>query len=565
MMEIILKKLSGEDKKARIGKIMIKENQEITAGDVLFNAESAKGNFQVKSEYQGKITKIFIEEGSSIALGQPIAQIDGCKVNQPVQPGVATYSFGLAKPKKETLDCDIAIIGGGPGGYVAAIRAAQLGAKVILIEKDKIGGTCLNYGCIPTKTFVKSAHLYDEILKSEEFGIKIEKAVLDMNQVVKRKNEKVEQLSSGIKYLLNHWGVRLIQGEAKIQKDQILVKTNKIEADITAKNIIIAAGSSAAKLNINGADLPKVLTNKEILNLNEIPQSLTIVGGGVIGMEFAFIFNSLGSKVTVVEFMDRILFNLDEDIIEMIERECEDRGISLYTSSKVESIMNCEDQQILTQFSKEGQAHYVVGDYVLMAVGRRANLDAVDLEQLNVKLNESGNGIAVDDHMLTSNKAVYAIGDITNKIQLAHIASHQGIVAVENIMGLPTTMNYSAVPSAIFLSPEIGVVGMCEKEAIKKGIEYKIGKFPFSANGKALTLGETKGFVKVIINANDNSILGASIIGPNATDLIANFTFLIENKIDFNRLSHTIFAHPTTAESIQEAVLNINGGSIHFV
>lgn len=358
--------------------------------------------------------------------------------------------------------------------------------------------------------------------------------------------------------------MKVISGEAKVSKNEITVSNSKIEANIQAEKIIIATGASPAKLQIPGAELPIVLTSLEILNLKKIPDTLTIIGGGVIGMEFAFIFNSLGSKVTVVEFMNDILFNLDHDIISIIKDECIQRGITLFTGAKVEEISMVENGQGLTAFTMSDMRHYAVSDLILMSVGRRPNLDAIDLSKIGVDLNESKNGIKVDLTMKTSQPNIYAIGDITNKIQLAHVASHQGIIAAENCMGLTSEMDYSAIPSAVFLSPEIGVVGLCEREAKKAGINYKVSKFPFAANGKALSQGEAVGFVKVLSSEKDHRILGAAVIGPGATDMISNFTYYISKKIDVRTLKHLIFAHPTTAEAVHEAILHIEGEAIHF-
>ncbi|QIB69834.1 dihydrolipoyl dehydrogenase [Aminipila butyrica] len=563
-MQIILNKLYGEDKSAKVGKILVKNGDTIQPGDGLFNAESTKGNFLVQSEYEGCISKLLIQEGQQIKIGAVIAEMDGKKVTQEPQSTGAAYSFGLAKPKKEDISCDIAVIGGGPGGYVAAIRGAQLGAKVVLIEKEHLGGTCLNSGCIPTKSFVKSAHLSDEIHHAAEVGLEVGPPVVHLDQIVKRKDEVVSNLSSGIQYLLKHWNIRLIQGEAVVSEQSIQVHSSKIDATIFPKKTILATGSSPTRLNIPGADLPVVLTNEEILNMKELPQALTIIGGGVIGMEFAFIFNSLGSKVSVIEYMDSILFNFDEDLVALIQEECAHRGITLHTGAKVEEISLAEDKQAVTAFTRKGKSHLVVGDTVLMSVGRTPNLSAVNLQELRVELNEKKNGIQVDHHMVTSNPSVYAIGDVTNIIQLAHVASHQGIVAAEHCMGQSSTMDYTAVPSAVFVSPEFATVGLCEKEAQKSAISYEVSKFPFSANGKALSQGQGHGFVKILFDTQNHCILGAAVIGPNATDLIACFTPLIQQKTDYRTLHHTIFAHPTTAESIHEAILGITGEAIHF-
>jgi dihydrolipoamide dehydrogenase len=282
-------------------------------------------------------------------------------------------------------------------------------------------------------------------------------------------------------------------------------------------------------------------------------------------MEFAFIFNSFGSDVTVIEFLDDILFNFDEDIIDVIVEQCARRGIKLFTKSKVEEIFTAADGQLITSFSKDGIPHFAIGEAVLMAVGRRANLNSLDLSEIGVELNAKQNGIEVNQRMATSNPSIYAIGDITNKVQLAHVASHQGIVAAENSMGKTSEMSYSAIPSAVFLSPEIGMVGLCEKEAKAQGIQYSVSKFPFAANGKALSQGETEGFVKILSCSEKHQILGAAVVGPGATDLISNFTYFIENKTDYRTLGNTIFAHPTTAESVHEAILGIQGEAIHFV
>jgi dihydrolipoamide dehydrogenase len=566
-MEIKIKKLSGHDKEAKVGKITVKENQEVSVGEVLVNLESGKGNIAFKAECAGTITSIHIEEGANVKIGETAfimeASEGGSKDNvTPIKSG--GYSFGLTKQRNEKIDCDIAIIGGGPGGYVAAIRAAQLGANVVVVEKERFGGTCLNHGCIPTKALVKSAHVFDDINNSENYGIEIENATANIEKIINRKNDIVDTLVGGIEYLMDEYNIKVINAEGVIKDGVLVAETKMVKSEINAKNTIIATGSSAFKLNIPGADLKRVLTSKEILNIKEIPKKLTIIGGGIIGMEFAFIFNSLGSEVTVIEYLDDIINILDEDVLAVVKEKCEAVGINLHTSSRAEEIIRSDERTMITKFTKDEESKYVVGDYVLMAVGRRPNIAMDQMKDLGIEIDDKYRGIKVDETLKTTNDNYYAIGDATNIIQLAHVASHQGIVAVENIMGIKSTMKYDVVPSGIFISPEVGTVGLSEKEASAKGIDYKVGMFPFAANGKALTNGDSEGFVKVITNQS-NEIIGASIIGHGATDMIATFTPMIENKTTAEDLTHTIFAHPTTAESIHEAVLDIKGESVHNV
>lgn len=566
-MDIKLEKLSGHDKEAKVGKLCVEKGQEVEVGELLVNFESGKGNIAFKSEYSGKLLDIHISEGSSVKIGDKIFTLDvvsfenGEKIT-PIKK--SAYSFGLAKQRNEKIDCDIAIIGGGPGGYVAAIRGAQLGANVVVIEKERFGGTCLNHGCIPTKALVKSAHVFNDIKNSESFGIEVDGVVANMEKIIKSKDEIVDTLVGGIDYLMDEYNIKVVNAKAVIKDDVIIAETKQVKSTINANKTVIATGSSAFKLNIPGADLNRVLTSKEMLNIQEIPKKLTIIGGGIIGMEFAFIFNSLGSEVTVVEYLEDILNILDEDVLEIVTEKCKELGITLHTSSKAEEIIKADENTLITKFTFNDDSKYVVSDYVLMAVGRKPNFDANELSELNIEIDEKFRGIKVDERLKTTNDKYYAIGDVTNIIQLAHIASHQGIVAVENIMNVNSTMYYDIVPSGIFISPEVGVVGLTEKEARKAGIDYKVGKFPFAANGKALTNRESEGFVKVLTDSEDK-IIGAAIIGQGAADMIATFTPMIENETKSDELSHTIFAHPTTAESMHEAILDIKGESIHNV
>lgn len=580
-IEVKLDKLSGHAKDGKIGKIHKAVGDEVTTDDILFSIESNKGNMPIKSSANGILKDILVKEGESVTIGTNLAILDG-QLDENNKPNTSTddttnnskinkpksnfsYFSGLLKPEKIKLENDITIIGGGPGGYVAAIQAAKLGAKVILIEKERVGGTCLNYGCIPTKALVRSSQVYREFKNSHKYGLHANNISVDIKEVIKRKSNIVNQLVSGIEYLLDKNNIKVIKGTGKIlDPNTVFVKNNKQEITISTKNIIIATGSTTSMIPIKGIELDNVITSKEALDLMELPEKLIIVGGGIIGMEFAFIYSSFGVDVTVIEFLEDTLSACDKDICVEINSIAKDSGIKLYTDSKVESIIKSEDGKCIVSFTENNISKYIIGDKVLMAVGRRPSYKYIGLENLDIKLNSKTKGIKVNSKMQTNIPNIYAIGDVTNIIQLAHVASHQGIVAVKNILGRETDMDYTAIPSAIFTNPEIAMVGVSEKMANKNGIDIEIGKFPFSANGKALTLGESDGFVKIIKEKSTGKIIGSSIIGPHATDLIAEVTLAIKNGLTSEDIIETIHAHPTTAESIHEAVLASESGAIHF-
>lgn len=563
MIELRLNELPSNITEAKVTRVNITEDEDIQKGDLLFEVEANKTAIPIESDFEGKIKEIMVEEGQMIKLGDLLAVIDGEIINNKEEMS-AEHEMDTSNSHNK-IESDITIIGGGPGGYVAAIQAAKLGAKVVLVEKDTLGGTCLNRGCIPTKSLVRSAEIYKNLKEAEEFGCHAENVNLDIKKVIIRKNNVVNQLVQGIHYLLSKHKVQVISGTGKIQdKETVYVKKGMEEIIIKTKNIIIATGSKTSKLPIPGIDIENVIYSNEALELKELPNKLVIVGGGVIGMEFAFIFANFGVEVTVIEYLDEVLANLDRDITKEISRIAADKGIKIYTGSKVEEIIKSEDGQCIVSFTKDGEKKYVTTEKVLMAIGRVPYFDGLDIEKLGIELNDNGKGIKVNDKMETNIPGIYAIGDVTNKIQLAHVASHQGIIAVKNIMGKTCEMDYNCVPSAIFTDPEIAVVGVNEKTAEKEGIEIEVGKFPFVANGKALTLGESEGFIKIIKEKATGKIIGGAIIGPHATDLIAEITLAIKNGLTAEQIVETIHAHPTTAEVIHEAALAVEGGAIHF-
>jgi dihydrolipoamide dehydrogenase len=461
------------------------------------------------------------------------------------------------------MDKDIVIIGGGPGGYVAAIRAAQLGAKVCLIEKGELGGTCLNRGCIPTKALYRNAEILNTLKNINEFGIKIDNYSFSVEEMQNRKDKIVNQLVSGVEQLLKANNVDVIIGTASL-KDENTVSVHFENGDlreITAENIIIATGSIPSIPKIPGITLPGVFTSESILNFKEVPSKLAIIGGGVIGMEFAGIFNALGSKVTVIEFLPSILAQVDTDLTKRLTVSLKRKGMDINTYTKVIKIEKHNEQLIVKAEGKKGEIEFTV-DNVLVSVGRTPMTSGLNIESLNML--SFKNAIVVDVNYETSVPNIYAIGDVNGKSMLAHAATHQGKKVAEKIMGYNSYYSPEIIPSCIFVFPEIAGVGLTEEQVKEKGIEFKTSKFLFGANGKALALGEGEGMVKVI-SSIDDMILGVHIMGPHASDLIHEGAMAINNKMKVDDITSMIHAHPTLSEAFEEAVLGLKGEAIHMV
>ncbi len=455
---------------------------------------------------------------------------------------------------------DVTIIGGGPGGYVAAIRAAQLGAKVCLIEKTQLGGTCLNRGCIPTKTILASIKVLKHIKEAEEFGIKVENINVDLGKIVERKNAVVSTLVSGIEFLFKSYNITLIRGAGKIKsRNQIEVNLSEggIE-NIESKNIIIATGSEPAMIPAFGIDGKKVITSNEALVLREIPKRMIIIGAGVIGCEFACILSTLGTEVTAVELMPNILPTEDINISRRMAQILKKQGINIKTKVKIEKIEKTADGVIAVLENGEK----IEADKALVSIGRSLNTKNIGIEEVGIKLTDRG-AVEVDEHLRTNIDNIYAIGDITGKIMLAHVASAQGLVAAANCVGENSVIDYNVVPSCIFTFPEIASVGYTEDKAIKAGIRVKTGTFNFRALGKAQAMGETEGLVRIVADEKTDAILGAQMLGPNVTDLIAEVALAIKNNLTVKQIADTIHAHPTLAEAVMEAAEDVHGMSIH--
>ncbi len=461
-------------------------------------------------------------------------------------------------------DVDVCVIGTGPGGYVAAIRGAQLGLKVAVVEREELGGVCLNRGCIPTKAMLRSADLLTTFMHSADFGILAENVRVDYAKVLARKDKVVKQLVGGVASLLESNGVQVIRGSGRLVERRKVLITGANEAAISAKNVIIATGSEPASLPIKGASGSGVIDSDGALELREVPQSMLVIGGGAVGAEWANIFGAFGSQVTLVEMLPTLLPLEDEDMGRALARSLSRRGITVHTDAKLEEISDGDDgKKVGTLTLKDGKQERVAADMVLIGVGRKPNTEGLGLDDVGVKTDRRG-FVEIDDHLRTSVPNVYAIGDVSGKQLLAHLASHQGITAMETIAGQDKTMDYKAVPSCTFTHPEVATVGLSEREARDKGYDVRVGKFPLAASGRAMTYGDTDGLVKVVADGKYGELLGVHIIGPSASDMIPEAVLGIRLEATLEDITGTIHAHPTMAESVMEAAWAASGAALHL-
>ncbi len=455
---------------------------------------------------------------------------------------------------------DVGIIGGGPGGYVAAIKAAQRGGSVCLIEKGAWGGTCLNRGCIPTKTLFAVANLATQVQEASTFGVNINgETTIDYSQVLNHKTSVIQQLTGGIAQLLKANGVDTFNGMATlINRNTIVVsKPDGATEQLHAKNIIIATGSEPAEPPVFEIDESQVLTTTGILDLTELPESLLIVGGGVSGCEFASIFNALGCNVTVLELLPTILATEDIQVIRHIQLFMKRKGITLHTGAKLTHVKKSDAG--VTAVLESGEE--LIAQKMLVSIGRRYNTEGIGLEKVGVRT--EGGKIVVDARMQTNVADIYAVGDVASRYLLAHVASAEGKIAAQNCLGDTVEMDYQVIPWCVFTLPEIGHVGMTEKEATDEGYEVKIGRFPYAANGKALGLRETDGFVKTVSDADSGDILGVHIVGAHASTLIHEAAVAIRTGATAMDIAGTVHAHPTLAEMVMESAEAAYDRAIH--
>jgi dihydrolipoamide dehydrogenase len=455
---------------------------------------------------------------------------------------------------------DVVVIGGGPGGYVGAIRAAQLGLKTAVVERNELGGICVTVGCIPTKALLKNAEVYQYFKEAEQWGLSVDNVRVDWDKIIARSRQVVKRLVTGVNGLMKKNKIDVYKDEATLSaKDTVLLKNSG--QSLKTKNVIIATGSRANTLGYT-VDGERIITSTEAVTIKQLPKHIIIMGAGAVGTEFASLFRAYGSAVTLVEMLPHVLPSEDDEIADLLTKELTRQGIQLRAATKVEGITS-SDKGVSVKVSNASGAQTLEGDVVLVAVGRLPNSQGLGLEAIGVKVERGF--IVTDGHGRTNVAGIYAIGDVTKPPLLAHKAMREGEIAAEVIAGQqPSPLDVELIPHPTYCTPQVGSVGLTEREAKERGLNYKVGRFPYRGIGKAIAIGDYEGFVKVIVDAKYGEILGAHIIGPEATEGIHEYALAKSAELTPLEVSHTIHAHPTLAEAIGEAALAVDGHAIHI-
>ncbi|ULB35887.1 dihydrolipoyl dehydrogenase [Proteiniphilum propionicum] len=561
--EIIMPKAGIDMTEGQIVKWFKKEGDPVTEGEIILEIMTDKTSMELEAEASGILLKIVHREGETVPVTEVIGYI-GHENEQvaTLMPEIIEDTGAVESEEDKRMirledNYHVAVIGGGPAGYVAAIKAAQLGARVAIVEKGTFGGTCLNLGCIPSKAYLKNAEIIEHIRTASSRGIIIDSSQIriDMEKVLEFKNSVVRKLTSGVETLLKTNGVDIYRGVGKINRNKnVVVNDTQI---IKADKIILAGGSKVSKINIPGIDSDKVLTSDDLLDIREVPETLAVIGGGVIGAEMGLSFSGLGSKVIIIEMMDQIVPIFDDDVTAELTRVVKKKGIQVITSARITEIVDMGDKLEIRIDGKEP----VIADKALLAIGRVPDLDGIG----EVNLETERGKIKVDKYMETSVKGIYAPGDVNGIKMLAHVAFRMGEVAAENaVKGNRRTIKLLSAPSVVYTLPEVAMVGLTEQQAREKYDDIRIGRFNFSANGRALASSEAVGFVKVVADNRYGEVLGVHIIGPSAAELITQASLIMEMEITVDEVVKTIYGHPTYSEAIFEAFADVLGEAVHI-
>lgn len=558
--EIIMPKLGLTMTEGTLSTWHKKEGDKVSVGEAIFDVETDKLTNTIESTHTGVLLKIIVQEGDTVPCLAPVAIVG--KEGEVYTASATTASNGASETTagEQTASNSILVIGGGPGGYVAAIRAALLGGQVTLVERDKLGGTCLNRGCMPTKALLHASEVYELAKNSEDIGIIGPNVGFDWEKVQASREKVTKQLTGGVKALMRANKIRVVQGEAKFTGPKTVSVGEEV---LSADKIIIASGSSPAIPPIEGlAQSPAFLDSTACLALDHVPESLLVIGGGVIGLELGCVYARFGSKVHVVEMQSKLLPQMDAELTSMVQAQLEAIGISFYLNSTVKSVIQNGNLAAVTVSTAKGEI-VIEAEKILLSAGRNPNTESLGLEKAGIKTD--GKFISINRHVETTASGVYAIGDCSCSLMLAHAAMAMGEVAAANAMGDNLTFDPNTCPTCAYIGPEFASVGLNEDQVKARGIDYKIGRFPTAANGRSLVSGHTNGLIKVIAGAKYGEILGVHILAQSATELIAEAALAIRLEATIDEFVSTMHCHPTVSEALREAALAADNSAIHII